>query len=240
MKISSKLDRLHAWARSNRWIKFFSIFVRIVLAAGFLPSGFVKVAGERFTSLANNHPMGHYLEALYHTGFYYPFIGVMQMTAAVLLLIPRTATLGAMIYLPIILNICILSYAVRFDGSAITSPLMVLAVLFLLCYDYHKLKYIFPFNHKKAKEMLPEKSQLNSRFPVAFFGLVLAAFVTVFLVYTQGFDLLPRNYLKECQTQCSDKEDPKACLQFCSCIHEEGNSLNQCLDAYEAYTAEAP
>lgn len=102
--------------------------------------------GERFTDLSNNHPMGHYLEALHRTGYYYTFIGVLQVTAAILLLIPRTATLGALIYFPIILNICILSLAVRFDGSFVSAPLMVLANLYLLCWDYDKLKYIFPLN----------------------------------------------------------------------------------------------
>jgi hypothetical protein len=36
------------------------------------------------------------------TGFYYTFIGVSQLTAALLLLIPRTTLLGAIIYFPII------------------------------------------------------------------------------------------------------------------------------------------
>jgi hypothetical protein len=41
------------------------------------------------------------------TGFYYTFIGVSQLTAALLSLIPRTTLLGAIIYFPIILNICV-------------------------------------------------------------------------------------------------------------------------------------
>jgi hypothetical protein len=95
--------------------------------------------------------MGHYLEALHRTGFYYPFIGVVQIAAACMLLIPRTATLGAVIYFPIILNICILSLAVRFEGSFVTSPLMVLANLYLLCWNYDKLKFILPFRNPTAQ-----------------------------------------------------------------------------------------
>src|ERR1700712_2895502 len=122
MSLSSKLDQLHLQAKGNRWLQYFTIFNRVALAAGFIPSGFVKIMGERFTSLSNNHPMGHYLEALHHTGYYYTFIGIVQVTAALLLLIPRTAALGAVLYFPIILNICILSFAVRFDGSLLSSP----------------------------------------------------------------------------------------------------------------------
>ncbi len=148
MSISSTLDRVHARVRQIKWLRDFTVFTRIVLAMGFLPSGYVKIVGERFTDLSVCHPMGHYLEAFHRTGFYYTFVGVVQVTAACLLLIPRTATLGAVLYFPIILNICILTFAVRFVGSWITAPLMVLANLYLLCWDYDKLKYILPFNQR--------------------------------------------------------------------------------------------
>ena len=149
MSISSTLDRVHCRVKQNRWLRYFYVFNRIGLAAGFLPSGFVKINGERFTSLAVNHPMGNYLEALHRTGYYYTFIGILQVTAAILLLFRRTALLGALIYLPIILNICILTFAVRFEGSWLSSPLMVLANLYLLCWNYDKLKYIFPWEQRK-------------------------------------------------------------------------------------------
>lgn len=100
MSISSSLDQLHSKVKQNRWMRYFAIFNRIALAAGFLPAGWVKIMGERFTDLHNDQPMGHYLEALHHTGYYYTFIGVLQVAAAVLLLIPRTALLGALLYFP--------------------------------------------------------------------------------------------------------------------------------------------
>src|SRR5215204_2483723 len=148
MSISSTFDRLHSQAKGNRWLWLFSIFCRLALAAGFFPAGMVKIMGERFASgLSVNHPMGHYLESLHHTGYYYTFIGVVQLAAAIMLLIPRTATLGAFLYFPIILNICILTFATRFDGSLFTAPLMTLANLYILGWNYEKWKYILPFNH---------------------------------------------------------------------------------------------
>jgi len=158
MSISSTLDRLHSQAKENRWLWLFSIFNRFALAAGFIPSGIVKIIGERFASgVSANHPMGHYLEALHTTGYYYTFIGVVQVTAAILLLIPRTVTLGAFLYFPIILNICILTFAVRFDGSLFTAPLMVLANLYVLGWNYEKWKYILPFN-RPADDVTKRKS----------------------------------------------------------------------------------
>jgi len=152
MPISSTLDRVHTKAIENKWLRYFSVFNRIGLAAGFLPSGFIKINGERFTSLSVNHPMGNYLEALHRTGFYYTFIGIAQVTAAILLLFNRTALLGALLYFPIILNIWILTLAVRFEGSWISAPLMVLANLYLLCWNYDKLKFIFPWQQNKLRQ----------------------------------------------------------------------------------------
>jgi len=147
MSISSTFDRLHAKSKRNNWLWLFSIFCRLALALGFIPAAIVKLIDERFASgLHVNHPMGHYLEALHLTGYYYTFIGVAQLVAAIFLLIPRTATLGAFIYFPIILNITILTFATRFDGSMFTAPLMTLANLYILSWNYEKWKYILPFN----------------------------------------------------------------------------------------------
>ena len=147
MSISSTLDRIHAQAKQNRWLWLFSIFCRLSLALGFIPAAIVKLIDERFASgLHANHPMGHYLEALHLTGYYYTFIGVVQLAAAIFLLLPRTVTLGAFLYFPVILNITVLTYATRFDGSLFTAPLMTLANLYLLGWNYEKWKYILPFN----------------------------------------------------------------------------------------------
>ena len=76
MSLSTSLDKLHLQARENRWLWYFAIFCRVALAAGFIPSGMMKIMGERFTVLAVNHPMGNFLEAIYHTGFYYTIVVV--------------------------------------------------------------------------------------------------------------------------------------------------------------------
>jgi len=228
-----KLEQLHRQMKQNRWLRYFTIFNRVALAAGFLPSGFVKIMGERFTNLSNNHPMGHYLEALHHTGYYYPFIGVVQMSAAFLLLIPRTATLGALLYFPIILNICILSLAVRFDGSLITAPLMVLSNFYLLCWDYDRIKHILPLKPTRMpyNEIKPEV--INHRFPVAFFAGAFLLVVALVGVITNMYTIKPRNTLSDCMMQCKGSGKPDACVIFCNGIHKDGKPLDVSLDAYE-------
>lgn len=229
MDLAQKLDVWHFKARQNKWLSHFSILCRIVLALGFLPSGMQKVLGERFTVLATNHPMGNFLDAFYNTGYYYTFVGIMQVLAALLLLIPRTVMLGALIYLPIILNICILSLAVRFDGSQITSPLMLCAVLFLLCWHYHRIKNIFPLNYSQANNVLPKKEELTKKFPFKFFAGVFV-FVLFVVFHTRLiYDIMPRNTYSDCITQCTAEND-KGCYTFCDCIHKQGKSLEICLE----------
>ena len=233
MSISSKLDQLHLEAKGNKWFHYFAIFLRLALAFGFITSGMVKIMGERFASgLSVNHPMGQYLEALHHTGFYYTFIGVLQVIAAILLLIPRTVILGALFYFPVILNICVLSYAVRFEGSILTSPLMVLGCLFLIFWNYEKIKYILPFNHTIIPNAIPKQKNLNKKFPTKFFLGVIATVMAIILFIRFGFDIMPRNSLKDCNSEFVGTNRTKAGARFCDCIHKQGQPLNSCLKEY--------
>jgi uncharacterized membrane protein YphA (DoxX/SURF4 family) len=228
----NRLELIYSKARGNKWHRYFTIFCRIALALGFIPSGMVKIMGERFTALSNNHPLGHYLEALHHTGYYYTSIGVAQVTAAILLLIPRTALLGAIIYFPIILNINILAYAVRFEGTRITT-IMVLANLYLLCWDYNRLKYILTFKQSQAVSYNEKKKPVSNKFPFVFFGCVFAAVVSVIIINNFLYEIRPGNSLVECTNGCANHKNPKACEVFCDCIHNQGKPLDKCLDEYE-------
>lgn len=228
MKLLTTLEHWHTELTGNRWMRYFTTFTRLALVAGFLPAGYVKIIGERFTDLHNNQPMGHYLEALHHTGYYYPFIGYAQILAAILLLIPRTVILGTLLYLPIILNICILSLAVRFEGSLLTAPLMVIACLYLLCWHYDRVKYILPFQPPKPAPLL-----LSNKFPIGFFLGVVLTFLAVGFTVTHLYDLMPRNTLSDCESQCDDSKNPEACKIFCESIHKDGQDLDKALNKYE-------
>lgn len=233
MPISSTLDRLHAQVKQNRWLWLFSIFNRLALAAGFIPAGIVKLMDERFASgLSANHPMGHYLVALYQTGYYYTFIGVVQVLAAILLLIPRTVTLGAFLYFPIILNICILTYSVRFEGSIFTAPLMTLANLYLICWNYEKWKYILPFNRLPVSEVATANKPMSNKFPTLFFAGVFAAIVICVVGIPSLYSIKPRNTLPQCIKQFKNTNRTVAGANFCDCIHNHGEPLNKCLNEF--------
>jgi uncharacterized membrane protein YphA (DoxX/SURF4 family) len=128
-------EELYYEAKSDKWFNSFAVFCRVATAASFLPAGFVKITGERFAAgLPSNNPLGHYFDALLLTGYYYTFIGIAQIIIAVLLLIPRTSFPGALMYFPVIVNICVLTYATRFNGTRLTT-MLVIAGLYLLIRD---------------------------------------------------------------------------------------------------------
>jgi len=228
----SKLEQFYFDAKGNRWFQYFTVFCRIALALGFIPSGIVKITGERFTALPAEHPLGHYFDALYQTGYYYTFIGVGQIITALLLLIPRTALLGAIIYFPTILNICVLAYATRFEGTRITT-LMLLGNIYLLCWDYERIKYILPFKQSNAEIYPTKKKIVSSKFPFVFFGGVFATVVLVIVINIFLFEIRPGNSLIECKNGCLDSKYPNACEKFCDCIYNKGKPLDSCLAEYQ-------
>ncbi|MFT3701777.1 MAG: hypothetical protein QM802_05380 [Agriterribacter sp.] len=231
--MSNKLEQYYYQAKGNKWYHYFAVFCRVALAVAWLISGFVKIKGERFAAgLSHNHPLGQYFDALLNTGYYYTFIGTTQVIVAILLLIPRTALLGALCSFPIILNICVLTYAVRFEGTR-AATFMLLANVFLLCWDYNRLKSILPFKQVKTDADPINEKRKNNKFPYLFFGAVVATLAAVVFLNNVIYDIRPGNEPAECWNGCPGNSNPKACEAFCDCIHNKGKPLSKCLEDYE-------
>jgi hypothetical protein len=143
LQLEKRLDTLHDWGRNCPLLQRFTVFTRLLLGIGFIAPGLTKLLGNRFTLLSLDSPVGFFFEAMYRTGFYWRFLGFAQVLASLLVLIPRTATLGAVCFFPIILNIFIITVSMNFAGTPFVTGLMLLANLYLLCWDYHKLKPLF-------------------------------------------------------------------------------------------------
>ena len=242
MNTISSIEQFYISVKGNRWYWLFSVFCRFALAFAFIVAGMVKIVGERFANgLSIHHPMGAYLEALHHTGYYYTFIGIAQVVAAVLLIIPRMVTLGALLYFPIIVNIWILSSAVRFEGSFVTSPLMVLANLYLLAWNYDRLRYIFPFKRHSDFGIIKKPSTYSNRFPFLFFIGVFFSVALTIAYARYGHEVMPRNSLTDCKKQFVNTKNEAAGFNFCECIHNNGKPLDECLEAfYSASDLESP
>lgn len=231
--MSNKLEQYYYEAKGNKWYGYFAVFCRFTLAVAWVISGLVKIKGERFAAgLSSNHPLGQYFDALLNTGYYYTFIGVGQVIVALLLIIPRTALLGAISSFPIILNICVLTYAVRFEGTR-AATFMLLANLFLLCWDYNRIKYILPFKQVQLDAYPTNEKPIKNKFPYLFFGSVVATLAAVVFLNNIIYDIRPGNEPAECWNGCPGNSNPKACEEFCDCIHNKGEPLGKCLEEYE-------
>lgn len=173
MNLENTLDKIHASAVRNTRLQLFTVFTRMILAIGFIPPSIVKILHQPFTFLPDSNPVGHYFNALYKTGYYYEFIGWGQLIAAILLLFPRTAHLGAVLFLPIILNIAVLTNSVGFAGTKYITLLMLVACAYLVCWEYDRLKPLI-FSKRENKTQLPKLAflWLPSLFALAGAGLV--------------------------------------------------------------------
>ncbi len=137
-----RADRLHAAVRRVRALHLFAWVVRVLLAVAFLPSGLTKVLGMPFTRMdPRTSEVGRLFAALQHDfGGLYPFIGACQLAAAVLLLVPRTTLVGALVHLPITAGIVVITTTVGFRGTWLIAWLMLLGVVFLICWDWYRVK----------------------------------------------------------------------------------------------------
>jgi hypothetical protein len=140
MSVLRSFESFHASLTDKWWMQLIAAFTRCLLAVGFIPPSIPKILGVPFTTLPESTDIGYFFNALLKSGFYYQFIGWSQVTAAILLLIPRTAHLGALLFLPIIVNITVLTISLGFAGTWVITILMSIANVFLVAWEYDRLK----------------------------------------------------------------------------------------------------
>jgi hypothetical protein len=155
MKLEHILDSLHVSVTRRRYLQLFTAFTRILLGVSFIPPSIPKILHKPFTVLPDSNPVGHYFNALYQTGFYYEFIGWAQLIAAVLLLIPRTAHIGALMFLPIIVNVAVLTTSVGFVGTWVITIFMSLAAAWLAAWEYDRLKPVLFYKRSERTHSVP-------------------------------------------------------------------------------------
>jgi hypothetical protein len=151
----------------------------------FLPTGLVKATGQRFTLLPVENPVGFFFEAMYQTGPYWYFIGIMQVLSAVLIVIPATATVGALLFFPIILSIVLVTWGIGFGLTAWITTAMLLAVIYLLCWDADR---IWAAGHAVLARRRQETPLLAGMTGVERTGWMLGGTMgLVFFLSTRGF-----------------------------------------------------
>ncbi len=181
--IEKFLDRLHKSVVQRRRAQLFTAFVRVLLGVSFIPPSIPKILHQPFTVIPDTHPVGAYFSALYNTGYYYDFLGWTQLAAAIMLIIPRTGHIGALLFFPIIVNIAVLTNSVGFNGTWLITGLMALAALYLVCWEYDRIKPIIFWKRNAQTVPLPYQFIVIPVF-FAFGGFVLNLLFRMFLART--------------------------------------------------------
>lgn len=156
--------RLIDFLKQQILVKLFVIYLRYLIGFAFVFASIVKIRGERFTSIPASEPVGYFFEAMYQSGFYWNFLGWAQLISGALLMSQRFSTVGAMVFFPVILNVCLITHSVDFgSGTPTITTLMLLGTTFLLLWDYKKWMILFQRDHTIYLDMTkePEDKLMN-------------------------------------------------------------------------------
>ncbi|PQJ78163.1 hypothetical protein [Polaribacter porphyrae] len=126
--------------------QLFVIYLRYLIGFAFIFASLVKIQGLRFTAESGAaNPINsswHFFETLYESGIYWRFLGIAQFITGSLLVTQKYAKLGATLFLPIIVNVFVITISYDFRGTPIITGLMLLSTLFLIFWDWDALKVL--------------------------------------------------------------------------------------------------
>lgn len=135
-------------------VQLFIIYTRYLIGGAFVFSSIIKIKGKRFTTNSQEDaPIGsamHFFEVLYQTGLYWQFIGWAQVLAGFLLMTQRFAKLGAVLNLPILLNVFVITISMEFGGTPFITGMMLLANLLLIGWHWGELRSLVNLPHLPA------------------------------------------------------------------------------------------
>ena len=165
------MDRL----KSLFLVQLFIIYTRYLIGGAFVFACIIKIKGKRFTTYSQEDaPLGsamHFFEVLYQAGLYWQFIGWAQLLAGFLLMTQRYAKLGAVLNLPIILNIFIITLSMDFAGTPFITGMMLAAGLLLVGWHWGELRPLVNLPYISSPSNQEENKPLW-----AITGLLLFAF----------------------------------------------------------------
>ena len=141
--------------------QLFIIYLRYLIGFAFVFASIVKIQGLRFTADSGaENPINtawHFFETMYQSGIYWKFVGFGQLVAGLLLMTQKYAKLGAILFLPIILNIFVITISYDFRGTPFITGSMLLANILLIVWDWDTLKVLF-----NKQPVFPKKDRIEN------------------------------------------------------------------------------
>jgi uncharacterized membrane protein YphA (DoxX/SURF4 family) len=128
--------------RRTRWANLCVVNLRILIGFAFLPAALKKLLDQPFTDPGNTGPFHDFLHAFHATGWFYQFVGVLQLAAAALLCTQRFALAGALVALPILTAITAFCWSTRVVPTATVATLMWLGTFGLVIWDVDRWRAV--------------------------------------------------------------------------------------------------
>ncbi|HMQ69834.1 MAG TPA: hypothetical protein PKC58_12690 [Ignavibacteria bacterium] len=173
--------------RNKTLFQLMIIYTRYLIGGAFVFASIVKIRGERFTAVdGSDSPLNspfHLLETLYRSGLYWEFLGYGQFIAGFFLMTQRYAKLGALMFLPIIANIFVITVSYGFTGTPYITGAMLLANIMLVLWDWDEIKILInitPVIENKNTWMHDKIWEIT--------GLALFLFDTLYRFFTTGYN----------------------------------------------------
>lgn len=171
------MKKLIETLKQKRIFQIFTIGLRYLIGSAFVFASIVKIEGQRFTGTSGEaspiNSAWHYFETMYRSGLYWNFIGWGQLIAGFLLMSQRFSTLGAIAFLPIITNVFFVTISYYFAGTPVITFLMLLGNLYLLLWDWHKLKIVVLPNPTSYQDNDPAFMKRNAWFYLGIFYFIM-------------------------------------------------------------------
>ena len=168
--------------------QIFIIYTRYLIGGAFVFASLIKIKGNRFTSESGAlNPINsawHFFETMYQSGLYWKFIGIGQLIAGFLLMTQRYSKLGALMNLPIILNIFVITLSYYFAYTPVVTGLMLMANLLLIIWEWDEIKILFNLVPNVDKSVRLEKDYFWQ-----FIGLTLFIFTFSYRVLVNKYNI---------------------------------------------------
>ncbi|MBL4655333.1 MAG: hypothetical protein JKY33_05880 [Bacteroidia bacterium] len=170
------------------WLQIFIIYTRYLVGGTFVFASLIKLKGRRFTADSGiDAPIDtawHFFETMYQSGLYWKFIGLGQLIAGLLLMTQRYSKLGALLSLPIIANIFVITISYHFTGTPVIAGLMLLANLILIAWDWNELKILINKPPILETDKRFEKDKIWE-----LTGVILFIFTFIYRVVIDAYDI---------------------------------------------------
>lgn len=174
--------------KTKIWLQLFVIYTRYLIGAAFVFASVVKIQGKRFTTIDGiNEPINsawHMFETLYQSGLWWKVMGLGQLIAGLLLMTQRYAKLGALMFLPIVANVFVITLSYDFRGTPIITGLMLIANILLVLWDWDELKVLV-----NKTPVIPQPNRFENMRIWEITGLALFLFTAIYRAGVTGYNI---------------------------------------------------